>query len=125
MVQVFALLLMVLAGSLPGLSLLAPARSETCGCGMPADTCPMKMPSRSPGPAPCNPATPAPVAALAAPCAVAQAADARREPSPFPQSSYVPATRFLAAGPSALARPGPVPPFEPCPTLAQLSVFRI
>jgi hypothetical protein len=126
LVQVFALLLVILTGSLPGLRLLGPAQAEPCGCGMPADTCPMKMPVRSPGSVPCTPGPVAPASLPAAPqVAQAPAADARREPSPFPQASRVSAARLLASGPSVLARPGPEPPFQACPTLAQLSVLRI
>jgi hypothetical protein len=119
LLQVFALLLVVLAGSLPGLGLAGTARTEPCHCGMPAGTCPMRMPVRSPGPAPCGPA--APVSLVSAPCRLAQAPDARKEPSPFPQAVCVRAVRLLASGPSRLARPGPARPLTP----AELSVFRI
>jgi len=128
MLQVFALLLAVLAGSLPGLSLPGPARPEPCRCGMPMDTCPMKMPVRAPSPGnPCNAGATAPGFILAAPVRLAQAprAELSREPSPFPRATFVSAVQLLAAGPSVLPRPGPVPPVQPCPSLAMLSVFRI
>ena len=120
LLQVFALLLVILAGSLPGLSLPAPA--EPCRCGMPVDACPMKMPVRSSGSAPGG--LVAPVSLVTAACRLAQAParDARREASPFPLAAGTGAARLLASGPALLARPGPHPPLL---TPARLSVFRI
>jgi hypothetical protein len=115
LIQVFALLLVILSGSLAGLRLPSPA--EPCHCGMPMDTCPMKMPARS---APCGPGL-ALASLPAALCRLAQAPDVRKEPSPFPPAVWS-APRLLASGPSVLARPGPVPPLL---TQARLSVFRI
>ena len=120
LIQVFALLLVILSG-LPGLGLPGSARPEPCSCGMPAGSCPMKMPERTSGSAPCTTGI-IPVSLLAAPCRVAQAPDARREASPFPPAAFPRAARLLASGPSVLARPGPTPPLL---TLAKLSVFRI
>jgi hypothetical protein len=88
------------------------------------------MPGRAPGPtAPCSPGPIAPVAALAAPCSAIQAPNRsqRTEPSPLPGFLLAARNdRFLDSGPSVLARPGPVPPFDSGPTrLAKLSLLRI
>ena len=128
MLQVVVLLLAILAGSLPGLRLLAAPRPETCDCGMPADNCPMKMPVRTPGSAPsspCAPGAPAPVSLLSAPCRFAQAGERRLEPSPLPQGFLRPVTARLAAVPAVLPRPGPADPVPSSQRLALLSVFRI
>lgn len=125
-IQVLALLLMILAGSLPGLRLLGPAHVEPCCADGPQ--CPCRMPDRSPAPdAPCGLAATAPPALLAAPCRQAQVRPARTEPSPFPPACLARvAARLPLADPSCLARPGPTPP--PVPSAdrpALLSVFRI
>jgi hypothetical protein len=124
LIQVFALLMMILAGSLPGLRLLGPARPESCCANLPACPC---LPSRSPAPtAPCGLSVTAPVAVLAAPCRQAQVRPARTEPSPFPTACLARFARLPLTEPCGLARPGPTPP--PSPTLdrpALLSVFRI
>lgn len=131
MLQVVVLLLAILAGSLPGLRLLAAPRPETCDCGMPTDSCPMKMPVRSPGSAPsspCAPGAPAPVSLLTAPSQFAQAPERRLEPSPFPRGSVRPVAMMaamLAAVPAVLPRPGPADPLPSSQRLAMLSVFRI
>jgi len=132
--QVIALLAAILFGSVPGLRLLGSARPEPCPCcAVPTGTCPCPMPDRAPGPAtPCAPCA-APVAALAAPWAtqgsVLQAVvrAERTEPSPVPR--YLLAawgTRLPDSGPSTLARPSPVPPFDSGPArLAKLTLLRI
>jgi len=124
MIQVLALLLVILTGSLPGLRLLGPAQAERC-CG--ADACPCRMPARTPGSgAPCGAPATAPAALPSAPCQVAQARPARTEPSPVPPAVLALACRLALAGPSVLARPGPAAPPGPRPDLQPLlSVFRI
>jgi hypothetical protein len=128
-IQVFALLLVILSGSLAGLSLAGPAQSPCCGCApVPAEPCPCRTPARAPGPtAPCGLAATAPAALLAAPCRQAQTRPLRAEPSPCPRILLARAgARLLREDPSVLARPGPTPP--PGPALdrpALLSVFRI
>ena len=127
--HVIALLIAILCGSIPGLRLLGSTRTEPCPC------CagPCRMPERAPaapcGPAaPCHPGATAPVAALAAACSAVQTASRpRTEPSPLPRFLLAAREgRFLDAGPSVLARPGPVPPFDSGPTrLAKLSLLRI
>ena len=128
LLQVFALMLVILSGSLPGLRLLGSAKAAPCTCGMPMDSCPMKAPERSSGPtAPCTLGAPATGFLYAAPRQAPSATRAERsEPLPWIQAPLPrAATRFLAAaGPAMLARPGP--PFQPCSSrLAKLSVFRI
>lgn len=121
MIQVMALLLAILSGSLPGLYLLGQARSESC-CATRSD-CPCP-PSRTAGPrVPAGMAANAPAASLAAPSHRAQAE--RREPSPLPRTFLAQAAARLAlADPSMLARPGPAA--SPGPDRhALLSVFRI
>ena len=125
LIQVLALLVVILSGSLPGLRLLESAPAERC-CG--ADACPCRMPARSPGPtAPCGVATTAPAALPAAPREVAQTSPARTEPSPIPAAVLAQlATRMRLADPSVLARPGPAAPPGPRPDRQPLlSVFRI
>jgi hypothetical protein len=119
LIQVFALLVVVLAGSLPGLYLLGPARPRPCCADMP---CPCPPPTRVPGPvAPCG-LTVAPVAVAVAP---GEQAGPRTEPSPLPPSWLAPsAARLSLAGPGLLARPGP-PPGRGADHPAWLSVFRI
>jgi len=127
LLQIVALLVVILTGSLPGLRLLAAEQPDACACGMPMGSCPMKQPVRSTGSTPCAPGAPAPLALVAAPgqlAALAPASERRQEPSPFPRIS-VRMARFLAAGPAVLARPGPVPLGSRAPSLAMLSVFRI
>ncbi|MDR3670630.1 MAG: hypothetical protein P4L36_07295 [Holophaga sp.] len=120
--QVFALLLVILSGSMPGLTLPVAAQPEPCRCGMPMDSCPMKMPVRT-GSAPGGLAAPVSLVTAASRLAQAPAQDARREASPFPQAACPSsAARLLASGPALLARPGPT--LTP-PTPARLSVFRI
>jgi hypothetical protein len=125
LIQVFALMLAILSGSLPGLHLLGPAPSPSCCGKMPMPDCPCR-PSRSSGPnAPCGLATTAPAAILAAPCRQAQTRPVRPEPSPVPPASLErTAARLPLDDPSRLARPGPSP--GPGPDRhALLSVFRI
>jgi len=124
LIQVLALALVVLSGSMPGLYLLSASRTDPCCADMPGMPC---CPARSAGPtAPCGLATAAPVAALAAPCRQAQTRPPRTEPSPLPPAFLAPsAARLALADPSLLARPGPPPPGS-CPDRhALLSVFRI
>jgi len=123
-IQVFALLLVILAGSLPGLRLLGPAAAGCCGCaGVPEQPCPCRAPARSPGAdVPCGLAAAAPAAILAAPCRQAQARPARREPSPCPP----PLLAAVRQDPPAPARPGSASPPGPAPDRQSLlSVFRI
>ena len=128
--QVIALLIAILCGSVPGLRLLG-AATAGCRCGaVPMDSCPCRTPSRPSGTtAPCAPGGIAPVAALTSPCSAAQSAvrPARSEPSPVPPALLAAGRgRFLDAGPSLLARPGPVPLFDSGPDrLAKLSLLRI
>jgi len=124
MIQVLALLLVILTGSLPGLRLPGTAQAGRC-CG--ADGCPCRMPSRTPGPnAPCGAPATTPAALPAAPCQVAQARPAQSEPSPVPPAVLALACRLTLAGPAVLARPGPAAPPGPRPDLQPLlSVFRI
>jgi len=125
LIQVFALMLAILSGSLPGAYLLGPAPSASCCGSMPTPECPCR-PARSPGPtAPCGLATTSPAAILAAPCRLAQTRPARPEPSPFPPvCPERTAARLPLDDPSLLARPGPAP--GPGPDRhALLSVFRI
>ena len=128
-IQIFALLLAILSGSLAGLRLPGPEPSPCCACApLPAQPCPCRMPVRAPGPAaPCGLTATAPVAILVAPCRQAQTRPLRREPSPCPQFLLAQTgARMLRTDPSGLARPGPMSP--PGPTLDRpvlLSVFRI
>jgi hypothetical protein len=125
LIQVFALLLVILAGSLPGLRLLGTATGGCCA-SVPGQPCPCRMPARSPGPdVPCGLAATAPAAILAAPCRQAQTRPARREPSPCPPSLLA-VSRPALACPAPLARPGPALPPGPAPDRQTLlSVFRI
>jgi len=128
LIQVLALVLVVLSGSLPGLYLLGSTRVEACCAGVPAEPCPCPMPARSSGPiAPCGLAAATPVAQAAAPSRQAQTRPARIEPSPLPLICLAwSAARLPLADPSLLAHPGPTPPPGPCPDRhALLSVFRI
>ena len=127
LMQVVALVLAILSGSLPGLYLLGAGQAEPCCAMVPVGPCPCP-PTRSSGPtAPCGLATAAPIALLAAPCRQAQTRPARTEPSPLPPTWLARgAARPALADPSVLARPGPTPPPGPCPDRhALLSVFRI
>jgi hypothetical protein len=110
---------MILTGSLPGLTLLAPARTATCDCPGP---CPCRTPARSSAPA-------APGLVQAGVVSVAgqvqTARDLRREPSPCPEACLLRAAAQLAqATPALLPRPGPETPPGP-QRQALLSVFRI
>jgi hypothetical protein len=121
MIQVFALLMVILTGSLPGAYLLGAAHVEPC-CATKLD-CPCPMPAHSPGPTAPGLAATAP-ATVTAPCLQAQIRPS--EPSPLPSTLAWSVARFPLAEPSVLARPGPTAP--PGPTQdrhALLSVFRI
>ncbi|MGA2079231.1 MAG: hypothetical protein ABSH53_01250 [Holophaga sp.] len=121
-IQLMALLVMVLAGSLPGLHLLGPSWPAPCCAHMAGQPCP--CPSRAPGPtAPCGLGQTAP-ALLAAPALPAQAEARKAEPSPCPGFVLASAPR-LEGDPAVLARPGPILRLPPLDRQALLAVFRI
>ena len=124
-VQLMALVAMILAGSLPGLHLLTPARTPPCCAHMGGQPCPCRMPGRAPGPtAPCGMGLTAPALPTVL-CRTAQAEGQRAEPSPCPGFVLAPA-RHLEGGPAVLARPGPASLRVPPPDRqALLAVFRI
>lgn len=124
-IKVMALLVMILAGSWPAAYLGGTPGPEPCPCGAPhPDPCPCR-PTRSSGPtAPSGAALAAPVAILAAPCAQARAG--RPEPRPIPAELLARAgAELLEAGPTRLARPGPLLLRPGSDLQASLSVFRI
>ena len=122
--QLMALLVMVLAGSLPGLRLLESSGPMPCCVHMDGQPCPCRAPSRAPGPtAPCGLGLAAP-AVLAAPGLPAQAEARRAEPSPCP--GFVLASGPRPDGdPAVLARPGATLRLPPLDRQALLKVFRI
>lgn len=126
-VQLMVLVVMILAGSVPGLYLLGPSRPLACCASMDPKPCPCRDADRSPGPtAPCGPGMTIPAALLALPGAPSQARPGRREPAPFPRKH--PAgilARLRAAGPGLQPRPGPAPPGGSGDLQARLTVFRI
>ena len=126
-VQLLALVVMILTGSVPGLYLLGPSRPMACCAFMGHKPCPCRSSDRSPGPAaPCGPGLRVPAALLAAPAALAPAGSAHREPAPFPQIRPAGTiARLLAADPGLQARPGPAPPGLDRNPQAWLSLFRI
>ena len=125
-VQLMALVVMVLAGSMPGLHLLGPAHPHSCCASMPQ--CPCPMPDRSPAPiAPCGLGANAPVVLPANPSEAAWKRQGSTEPVPFPRALQPRAAALLAASsPRIPARPGPsLPPGSGPGRQAALSVFRI
>jgi hypothetical protein len=129
--QTLALLVMVLTGSVPGVQLAWAARAHSC--------CPEKCLCMPPGQVPtrtnntpCGPRDAGTVLMVAAPrrAGLVQVRVAARtrvpEPSPVPAEVLaLNAARLRGAGPSALPRPGPMPPDLSPPSQEILSTFRI